>query len=142
MSQSAEISCKVWRNTGEKWFQQPKELPVHRVIDQAALICTAIRHSENGNKLTTTDDFQITFSTDNDYLKRYLEIMKKELATNKEHLDESLDRQVRALKKIGKFEMSAVGPRFASRWRGGKSRAPITYITTHSLDRLHPSAPS
>ena len=97
-----EISAKVWRNTGEKWSRQSEELPLHRVIDLATLVCAAIRYAENGNELTATDDFPITFSTDNEELKRYLEIMKKELAANKEHLDVSLDRLVIALNKLGK----------------------------------------
>ncbi len=97
-----EISAKVWRNTGEKWSRQSEELPLHRVIDLATLVCAAIRYAENGNELTSTEDFPISFSTDNEELKRYLEIMKKELVGNKEHLDVSLDRLVIALKKLGK----------------------------------------
>ncbi|MFR0656615.1 DUF6530 family protein, partial [Pantoea sp. SIMBA_079] len=34
-----ELSAKVWRNTGEKWSRQSEELPLHRVIDLATLIC-------------------------------------------------------------------------------------------------------
>ena len=34
-----DISAKVWRYTGEKWSRQSEELPLHRVIDLAILIC-------------------------------------------------------------------------------------------------------
>jgi hypothetical protein len=34
-----EISAKVWRHTGEKWSRQSEELPIHRVLDLAILIC-------------------------------------------------------------------------------------------------------
>ena len=34
-----DISAKVWRYTGEKWSRQSEELPLHRVIDLALLIC-------------------------------------------------------------------------------------------------------
>jgi hypothetical protein len=34
-----DISAKVWRYTGEKWSRQSEELPMHRVIDLAILIC-------------------------------------------------------------------------------------------------------
>ena len=98
-----EISAKVWRNTGEKWSRQSEELPLHRAIDLTTLICTAIRYTDDGNELASTDDFPITFSTDNGERKRYLEIMKKEVAANKQHLDVSLDRLVLALKKLGKI---------------------------------------
>lgn len=36
-----DISAKVWRYTGEKWSRQSEELPLHRVIDLAILICRA-----------------------------------------------------------------------------------------------------
>jgi hypothetical protein len=36
-----EISAKVWRHTGEKWSRQSEELPLHRVLDMALLICRA-----------------------------------------------------------------------------------------------------
>ena len=35
------ISAKVWRYTGEKWSRQSEELPLHRVLDLAILICRA-----------------------------------------------------------------------------------------------------
>ena len=34
-----DISAKVWRYTGEKWSRQSAELPMHRVLDLAILIC-------------------------------------------------------------------------------------------------------
>jgi hypothetical protein len=39
-----DISAKVWRYTGEKWSRQSEELPMHRVIDLALLICRAKMH--------------------------------------------------------------------------------------------------
>jgi len=36
-----DISAKVWRYTGEKWSRQSEEMPIHRVIDLAILICRA-----------------------------------------------------------------------------------------------------
>ncbi|MBJ2503570.1 DUF6530 family protein, partial [Kluyvera cryocrescens] len=43
-----ELSAKVWRNTGEKWSRQSEELPLHRVIDLATLICIAMDYSKHG----------------------------------------------------------------------------------------------
>ncbi len=34
-----EISAKIWRHTGEKWSRQSEEMPLHRVLDLAILIC-------------------------------------------------------------------------------------------------------
>lgn len=39
-----EISAKVWRYTGEKWSRQSEELPLHRVLDLALLICKTRRY--------------------------------------------------------------------------------------------------
>ncbi len=36
-----DVSAKVWRYTGEKWSRQSEELPLHRVMDLAILICRA-----------------------------------------------------------------------------------------------------
>ncbi len=36
-----DISAKIWRHTGEKWSRQSEEMPLHRVLDLAILICRA-----------------------------------------------------------------------------------------------------
>jgi hypothetical protein len=36
-----DISAKIWRHSGKKWSRQSEELPLHRVIDLAILICRA-----------------------------------------------------------------------------------------------------
>ncbi|WP_028563238.1 DUF6530 family protein [Paenibacillus pinihumi] len=41
-----EVSAKVWRYTGEKWSRQSEELPMHRVLDLAILICRTSLHFE------------------------------------------------------------------------------------------------
>jgi len=39
-----DISAKVWRHTGEKWSRQSEELPIHRVLDLAILVCRTKKH--------------------------------------------------------------------------------------------------
>jgi len=36
---NVDISAKIWRHTGDKWSRQSEELPFHRVLDLAILIC-------------------------------------------------------------------------------------------------------
>ncbi len=36
---NVDISAKIWRHTGGKWSRQSEELPFHRVLDLAILIC-------------------------------------------------------------------------------------------------------
>ena len=44
---SVEISAKIWRHTGEKWSRQSEEMPLHRVIDLAILICRTKLYFKN-----------------------------------------------------------------------------------------------
>ncbi len=39
-----DISAKVWRYTGEKWSRQSEELPLHRVMDLAILVCRTLQY--------------------------------------------------------------------------------------------------
>jgi len=36
------LSAKVWRYTGSKWSRQSEELPLHRVLDLAILLCRGL----------------------------------------------------------------------------------------------------
>ncbi|EPH3061399.1 TPA: DUF6530 family protein [Klebsiella oxytoca] len=95
-----ELSAKVWRNTGEKWSRQSEELPLHRVIDLATLICITMDYSKNG-RLSSSDDFPVTRSADNADLTHHIGLMKKELKENHENLDRSLQRLSLELKRLG-----------------------------------------
>lgn len=59
-----EISAKVWRHTGEKWSRQSEELPLHRVLDLALLICRARRHFSDAYR------FEKLYDPDNPVLDR------------------------------------------------------------------------
>ena len=57
-----DISAKVWRYTGEKWSRQSEELPLHRVLDLAILVCRAqlyFRDAYRFPKLYNEEDPQI-----------------------------------------------------------------------------------
>ena len=36
---NVDISAKIWRHSGEKWSRQSEEMPMHRVLDLAIMIC-------------------------------------------------------------------------------------------------------
>lgn len=46
-----DISAKVWRYTGEKWSRQSEELPLHRVLDLAILVCRAKQYMSESYRL-------------------------------------------------------------------------------------------
>jgi len=37
--EKVDISAKIWRHTGDKWSRQSEEMPLHRVLDLAILVC-------------------------------------------------------------------------------------------------------
>lgn len=80
---NVDISAKVWRHTGDKWSRQSEELPMHRVLDLAILICRsklyfrdAYRYENFYDKENTVidrvglqgDAMTVEFCTDNDML--------------------------------------------------------------------------
>lgn len=95
-----DLSAKVWRNTGEKWSRQSEELPLHRAIDLATLVCIALKYSENGS-LSSNDEFPVSRALENPELARHTVLMKKELKENEDHLAASLKRLSQELKRIG-----------------------------------------
>ncbi len=51
-----DISAKVWRFTGEKWSRQSEELPLHRVIDLAIMICKTKQYFSEAYRLPALYD--------------------------------------------------------------------------------------
>ncbi|MDP9539274.1 MULTISPECIES: DUF6530 family protein [Pseudomonas] len=99
----SEISAKVWRYTGEKWSRQSEELPIHRVLDLATLVCNAIQYCENGHQLPTTVDFNVSLADGETDSTRLHNLMKEQFVKNEKYLDASLDRLAEALKRLGKI---------------------------------------
>jgi len=44
---NVDISAKVWRWTGKKWSRQSEEMPLHRVLDLAILVCRTKLYFKN-----------------------------------------------------------------------------------------------
>ena len=55
---NVEISAKVWRYTGDKWSRQSEELPLHRVLDLAILICRTKEHFKDAYRYPKMYDEQ------------------------------------------------------------------------------------
>lgn len=51
-----DISAKVWRHTGGKWSRQSEELPFHRVLDLAILVCRAKLHFQEAYRFENLYD--------------------------------------------------------------------------------------
>jgi hypothetical protein len=113
---SVEISAKVWRYTGEKWSRQSEELPLHRVLDLAILVCRSTQHfreSYRFEKLYDTDKpiidriglqgdaMTVAVCTDNDKIDEDIKLFKQALSNDDELIGERLRTLSRLLKDMG-----------------------------------------
>lgn len=111
-----DISAKVWRYTGEKWSRQSEELPLHRVIDLAILICRtkqyfaeAYRFDKLYDPQHTTidriglqgDAMTVSICTDNPMIDEDIRLFSQVLSDNDELLSERLKTLARILKDMG-----------------------------------------
>lgn len=111
-----DISAKVWRYTGEKWSRQSEELPLHRVLDLAILVCRAQQHfreSYRYEKLYDTekpaidrvglqgDAMTVSVCTDNEKIDEDIKLFSQALSNDSELIGERLRTLSRILKEMG-----------------------------------------
>jgi len=111
-----DVSAKVWRHTGEKWSRQSEELPLHRVIDLAILICRTKQHFRDAYrypKLYDTeqpvidrvgiqgDAMTVAVCTDNENIDEDIALFRDALAVDDEMLGERFAVLSRILKEMG-----------------------------------------
>jgi len=113
---SVEVSAKVWRYTGEKWSRQSEELPLHRVIDLAILVCRAklfLSESYRFPKLYDPENPQIdrigmqgdamtvSVCTDNTMIDEDIKLFASVLSKDDELIGERLAILSKMLKEMG-----------------------------------------
>lgn len=111
-----DISAKVWRYTGEKWSRQSEELPLHRVLDLAILICRTKLHFREAyrfEKLYDTenplidrvglqgDAMTVAVCTDNEKIDEDIKLFSQALSNDDELLAERLRTLSSILKEMG-----------------------------------------
>jgi hypothetical protein len=111
-----DISAKVWRHTGEKWSRQSEELPLHRVLDLAILVCRAQEHFREAyryEKLYDTDKpvidrigmqgdaMTVAVCTDNEMIDEDIKLFRQALSDDDELIGERLRTLSRILKMMG-----------------------------------------
>lgn len=95
-----DISAKVWRHTGGKWSRQSEELPLHRVLDLAILVCRTKLYFQDAyrhEKLYDPAKPQI------DRVGLQGDAMTVEVCTNNEHIDEDIRLFNQALSEDGEL---------------------------------------
>ncbi len=111
-----DISAKVWRHTGEKWSRQSEELPLHRVLDLAILVCRTMQHFQEAyryEKLYDTqkpvidriglqgDAMTVAVCTDNEKIEEDIRLFSQALSEDGELIGERLRTLSRILKEMG-----------------------------------------
>lgn len=111
-----DISAKVWRYTGEKWSRQSEELPLHRVLDLAILVCRAKLHFREAyryEKLYDTqkpiidrvglqgDAMTVAVCTDNEKIDEDIQLFSQALSNDDELIGERLRTLARILEEMG-----------------------------------------
>lgn len=82
-----DISAKVWRYTGEKWSRQSEELPLHRVLDLAILVCSTKLHFREAYRFEKLYDDEKTVI---DRIGLQGDAMTVEVCTDNEKIDEDI----------------------------------------------------
>jgi hypothetical protein len=110
-----EISAKVWRYTGEKWSRQSEELPLHRVIDLAILVCRAKKHFREAYKFEKLydpknpvldriglqgDAMTVSVCTENEKVDGDIQLFRQALSEDDELISERLRTLSRLLKEL------------------------------------------
>lgn len=111
-----EISAKVWRYTGAKWSRQSEEMPLHRVIDLALLVCSTklyFREAYRFPKLYDEtkpainriplqgDAMNVAICMDNENIDEDIHLMRDALSKDDELMGERLARLAVLLKEMG-----------------------------------------
>ena len=111
-----EISGKVWRHTGGKWSRQSEELPLHRILDLAIMICEsrkyfaeAYRHEKLYDPENTLiekvalqgNGMNISICTDNEMIDEDIRLFRDAFSQDDELIGERLARLAGILKEMG-----------------------------------------
>lgn len=113
---TVDISAKVWRHTGDKWSRQSEELPLHRVLDLAILICRSKEYFSEAYRFPKLydpekpqidriglqgDAMTVAVCTDNEMIDTDIKLFRDVLANNDELISERLQTLATLLEKLG-----------------------------------------
>lgn len=111
-----DISAKVWRYTGNKWSRQSEELPIHRVVDLAILICKAKQHFGDAYRYEKLydpdhpvlgrvglqgDAMTVEVCTENACIDEDIQLFSQALSNDDELLSERLHLLANLLREMG-----------------------------------------
>lgn len=111
-----DISAKIWRHTGEKWSRQSEEMPLHRVVDLAILICKAKQYLMEAYRIPGLYDAEnpvveriglqgdamtVRICLDNEHIAEDIQLFDAAMRQQDERLSERLMLLARTLNEMG-----------------------------------------
>ncbi len=111
-----DISAKIWRHSGEKWSRQSEEMPMHRALDLAIMICKACAYFKEAYRTPGLYDSQrpdigalelqgdkapMAICTDNPMIAEDIQLFAQKLGEEGERLGERFAALTRALRELG-----------------------------------------
>ncbi|MFJ5562841.1 DUF6530 family protein [Lysinibacillus xylanilyticus] len=111
-----DISAKVWRHTGGKWSRQSEELPLHRVLDLAILVCETQLHFKEAYRYDHLydeenpvikriglqgDAMTVEVCTENEQIEEDIKLFNQALSADDELIGERLRTLSQILKEMG-----------------------------------------
>ena len=111
-----DISAKVWRYTGERWSRQSEELPMHRVLDLAILLCRGYLYFQDAYRMPKLydpanpaidrvglqgDAMTVAACTGNAMLDEDIKLFAQALSNDGELIGERLSVLARLLREAG-----------------------------------------
>ena len=111
-----DISAKVWRHTGEKWSRQSEEMPLHRVLDLAILVCRTKLHFKEAYRYENLydpkkavidrvglqgDAMTVAVCTENAKINEDIKLFSQALSDDDELIGERLRTLSRIVKEMG-----------------------------------------
>jgi hypothetical protein len=106
----------VWRHTGGKWSRQSEELPLHRVLDLAILVCRTKLHFREAYRYEKLYDVEkpvidriglqgdamtVSVCTDNEKIEEDIKLFQQALSNDDELIGERLSTLARLLREMG-----------------------------------------
>jgi hypothetical protein len=111
-----DISAKIWRHSGNKWSRQSEEMPLHRVLDLAILVCRSKMYFNDAyqyKKLYDEDNpmidriglqgdaMTVEVCVDNEMIDEDIQLFKQCLSQDDELLGERMKLLASILKEMG-----------------------------------------
>lgn len=98
--EESDISVKIWRSNGDRWSRMSEEMPIHRALDLATLVCVAKKYAEKKELPLTGDGFPVSRITSNPAFHKHVDILANYFDKHEDDIKNSLLNLKKALNEL------------------------------------------